>query len=45
MIALPEYVIERVNNVWELYQTVECVTFEFPTREEAEEALKTLKTN
>jgi hypothetical protein len=42
MHKLPEYVIERVGSVWELYQTVDCVTFQFETRYEAEEALKIL---
>lgn len=39
---LPLYVIERVENRWELYNTLEIVTFEFNTRTEAEQALKLL---
>lgn len=42
MITLPEYIIEHINGKWELYNTLEVVTFEFPTKEEAEQALKLL---
>lgn len=43
MIKLPEYIIERVGNLWTLYNTVSCECLEFPTRQEAEEKLKQLK--
>ena len=42
MITLPLFIIEKVGSIWELYNTLEVVTFEFPTKAEAEEALKLL---
>lgn len=42
MITLPLFIIEHNNGRWELYNTLECVTFEFDTRIEAEQALKLL---
>lgn len=40
---LPKYIIEKVNNVWGLYSTVDCITYCFDTRLEAEDKLKILK--
>lgn len=42
MITLPLYVIEKVNNTWELYQTVDCITWTFETKSECEIKLKEL---
>jgi hypothetical protein len=40
--TLPKYIIERVNGLWELYQTDTCFIWSFDTRTEAEDKLKLL---